>query len=232
MATTKNINYTTVQHALAIYPTGNVKTIFIPDGWDLDTLIDREFNDGMAIFAWRDSDQRVALVAPVAVATKKQHEAIMANVRTWLNMLPSVSYKTSYKQVVYSVLDGAGLIVQPAQKTVMFGDGSTMPSEIIDLISDWAKTAVYTLDNDPDDDAYNGGGDANNGNPDDNGGGGDANNGNPDDDANNGNPDDDANNGNNANSNNPGTVGANLFRQFMEEDADYSPFSWKRGERL
>ncbi len=230
MATTRNLNITTVSQAFAHYPKpeNHEKEIFIHDGWTLDDIIANEYNDGMLIFAYRKSDQRLVLVAPKKVATKSQRESLMARVRAWLAVLPGTVYKTGYKDLSYTVLDGAGIIIQVPQKSIMFADGSNVTAELIKLIETWLKTAVYTMDDpddpddsdDPDDPDGGDGGDPDD--PDDpDGGGGDGDGGDPDDPDDPDNPDD----------NDLVRVAINQFRDDFENGGG-TPHSWKKGERL
>ena len=228
MANQRNLNITTVSKAFAHYPKAenHEKEIFIQDGWTLDDIVEHEFNDGMLIFGYRKSDQRVVIVAPRRKATKSQHDSLMARVRAWLAALPGTPYKTGYKALSYAVLDGAGIIIQVPQKGILLADGSTVFSDVIQLIEDWLKTATYTLDDD-DDGGNDGSDDDSDSDPDGDPNNNDGSDGDPDNDdgSDDGSPDDDTDD------DDSGKTGINLFRRLFEEGGG-KPHSWKKGARV
>lgn len=244
MATPRNLSISTVSQAFAHYPKAqnHEKEIFIQPDWTLDDIVEHEFNDGMLIFAYRKSDQRVAIVAPRKKATKSQHDSLMARVRTWLAALPGTPYKTGYKDLSYAVLDGAGIIVQVPQKGILLADGSTVYADVIQLIEDWLKTATYTLDDDDDGNDGSDDGNPDDDDPDNNDGSDDGNpDNNPDDDPDNddgsddGNPDnddpDDGGSDDDPDDDDPVKTGVNMFRRLFEEGGG-KPHSWRKGKRV
>ena len=141
MLTFKNAN-----HTAAIYPDGSIKWIAIPAGGTaFDEIVANERNDGMLMFAINDANQRVALVAPDATCTDVQHDRLIQEVREWLDRLATVTYKGVGEKATCAKLAFGGLIVQPAQKTVM-KDGAKSKAEadaIVQMISDWVKATTF-----------------------------------------------------------------------------------------
>jgi len=146
-------------HAVAIYPAGTAKWIAIPAGGaTFDDVITTERNDGMLMLAINDANQRIAILAPDATVTDKAHDRLIQEIRDWLDRLAKVPYKGVGEKATCTKLGFGGLIVQPAQKTVM-KDGPKSKAEadaIVQLISDWIKSTTFKKP-DPDGDGGKGG---------------------------------------------------------------------------
>ncbi|MCR5572572.1 MAG: hypothetical protein K6F57_02250 [Candidatus Saccharibacteria bacterium] len=151
------LTFKNANHVVAIYPNGNAKWIAIPAGGaDFDDVITKERNDGMLMLAINDADQRIAIVAPDATVTDKAHDRLIQEVRDWLDRLATVPYKGNGEKATSTMLNFGGLIVQPADKTVM-SDGPKSKAQadgIVQHISDWIKATTFK---NPDPDGGKGG---------------------------------------------------------------------------